>query len=312
MTASASVAVRRHILPPQSTELERAIDETMPQWDAIAGAFTPPSVGEPEGFAPWLAAEYALTEFAPYFATTAELLAEGRQWLFVRGTAASVMRALRWVGFPGAVIQEEGAYLHIELGRIATAEEMRRVAHVVRASVPAHVAFYRVFHGYDLRPIVLDRGPALDAGMLDGYSGVLGESGVVESYGARAGGTLPALPSLAPAGATTQVRMSVSRYDDMPVLDAWRLDSRVLSGLSGGVMELTTFTSNAPTPGGGARAQTTARASVAAWTAPAPVGALQSITFAQAATPVHPPRRWGGVWGGRWREHFQLIHTEEP
>lgn len=245
MTASASVAVRRHILPPQSTELERAIDETMPQWDAIAGAFTPPSLGEPEGFAPWLAAEYALTEFAPYFATTAELLAEGRQWLFVRGTAASVLRALRWVGFPGAVIEEEGAYLHIGLGRIATAAEMARVAHVVRASVPAHVAFYRVHHGHDLRPIVLDRGPALDAGMLDGYSGVLGDSDVVESFGVRRGGTAPGAQLGRPQTAATAIRVFVSRYDDMPVLDAWRLDSRVLSAVSGGLMALTTYISDA-------------------------------------------------------------------
>lgn len=311
MTASASVAVRRHILPPQSTELERAIDETVPQWDAIAGAFTPPSLGEPEGFAPWLAAEYALTEFAPYFATTAELLAEGRQWLFVRGTAASVLRGLRWVGFPGAVIEEEGAYLHIELGRIATAAEMARVAHVVRASVPAHVAFYRVHHGHDLRPIVLDRGPALDAGMLDGYSGVLGDSGVVESFGVRRGGTAPALCQGEPLSAATEVRVFVSRYDDMPLLDTWRLDSRVLSAVSGGVMELTTFISSTPALGAGQFRFQEVRASVAARLAPEPITAMVEHAAAHLPMPIHPPRRWAGRWDGPWRTHFTTFNTEE-
>ena len=44
MTATA-LAPRRTLLPPQSTELERALDQTFPQWDALADAFTVPSVG---------------------------------------------------------------------------------------------------------------------------------------------------------------------------------------------------------------------------------------------------------------------------
>ena len=178
MTATA-LAPRRTLLPPQSTPLERALDQTFPQWDALADAFTVPSVGEPEQFAPWLAAEYELAQFAPYFPTTAELIEQGLQWLFTRGTAASVVRALGWVGFAGAEVDEDGAYLHINLGRPATAEEMARVAHVVRASLPAHVHFYRVFNPLnDVRRIVLDRTPRLDTGMLDGDSGVMGPDGV--------------------------------------------------------------------------------------------------------------------------------------
>lgn len=311
MTAT-TLAPRRTLLPPQSTPLERALDQTFPQWDALADAFTVPSVGEPEQFAPWLAAEYELAQFAPYFPTTAELIEQGLQWLFTRGTAASVVRALGWVGFAGAEVDEDGAYLHINLGRPATAEEMARVAHVVRASLPAHVHFYRVFNPLnDVRRIVLDRAPGMDTGMLDGDSGVMGPDGVKLSFGERSGATLPAAPADALPAISTHQRVGLIRYDDMPVLDAWRLDSHVLMGVSGGVMELFRSTTTAHTPGGGALATAEARTHVAPWVTPAPVAAGAAAHLSTAPEPISPPRRWGGPWGGPWRQAFLLIQTEE-
>ena len=311
MTAT-TLAPRRTLLPPQSTPLERALDQTFPQWDALADAFTVPSVGEPEQFAPWLAAEYELAQFAPYFPTTAELIEQGLQWLFTRGTAASVVRALGWVGFAGAEVDEDGAYLHINLGRPATAEEMARVAHVVRASLPAHVHFYRVFNPLnDVRRIVLDRAPGMDTGMLDGDSGVMGPDGVKLSFGESSGATLPAAPADALPAISTHQRVGLIRYDDMPVLDAWRLDSHVLMGVSGGVMELFRSTTMAHTPGGGALATAEARTHVAPWVAPAPVAAGVAAHLSTAPEPISPPRRWGGPWAGPWRQAFLLIQTEE-
>lgn len=311
MTAT-TLAPRRTLLPPQSTSLERALDQTFPQWDALADAFTVPSVGEPEQFAPWLAAEYELAQFAPYFPTTAELIEQGLQWLFTRGTAASVVRALGWVGFAGAEVDEDGAYLHINLGRPATAEEMARVAHVVRASLPAHVHFYRVFNPLnDVRRIVLDRAPGMDTGMLDGDSGVMGPDGVKLSFGESSGATLPAAPADALPAISTHQRVGLIRYDDMPVLDAWRLDSHVLMGVSGGVMELFRSTTTAHTPGGGALATAEARASVAPWVAAESVAAGAAAHLSTAPEPISPPRRWGGPWGGPWRQAFLLIQTEE-
>lgn len=311
MTATA-LAPRRTLLPPQSTPLERALDQTFPQWDALAAAFTVPSVGEPEQFAPWLAAEYELAQFAPYFPTTDELIEQGLQWLFTRGTAASVVRALGWVGFAGSKVDEDGAYLHINLGRPATAEEMARVAHVVRASLPAHVHFYRVFNPLnDVRRIVLDRAPGMDTGMLDGDSGVMGPDGVKLSFGEHSGATLPAAPADALPAISTQQRVGLIRYDDMPVLDAWRLDSHVLMGVSGGVMELFRSTTTAHTPGGGALATAEARASVAPWVATKPVAAGGAAHVSTAPEPISPPRRWGGPWGGPWRQAFLLIQSEE-
>ena len=311
MTAT-TLAPRRTLLPPQSTPLERALDQTFPQWDALADAFTVPSVGEPEQFAPWLAAEYELAQFAPYFPTTAELIEQGLQWLFTRGTAASVVRALGWVGFAGAEVDEDGAYLHINLGRPATAEEMARVAHVVRASLPAHVHCYRGFNPLnDVRRIVLDRAPGMDTGRLDGDSGVMGPDGVKLSFGESSGATLPAAPADALPAISTHQRVGLIRYDDMPVLDAWRLDSHVLMGVSGGVMELFRSTTTAHTPGGGALATAEARTHVAPWVTPAPVAAGAAAHLSTAPEPISPPRRWGGPWAGPWRQAFLLIQTEE-
>ena len=302
----------RHILPPQCTELERAVDESMPSWDGMADAIEPAKMRVDPQFQPWLAMQWQVAMFAPYFPSVDALLTASLPWLLERGTAASVVRALGWVGFAGSKVDEDGAYLHINLGRPATAEEMARVAHVVRASLPAHVHFYRVFNPInDVRRIVLDRTPRLDTAMLDGDSGVMGPDGVKLSFGESSGATLPAAPADALPAISTHQRVGLIRYDDMPVLDAWRLDSHVLMGVSGGVMELFRSTTTAHTPGGGALATAEARASAAPWVATEPVAAGAAAHISTAPEPISPPRRWGGPWGGPWRQAFLLIQTEE-
>lgn len=304
-----------HILPPQSTNLERAVDQTMPAWGRMADAIEPASIRADPQFQPWLAVHWQVAQFAPYFPTMAALLAEALPWLMERGSAASLRRALGWLGFHSVVIDEDGAWLHIDVGQPLQADQLAAVAHLVRASLPAHVHFYRVFHGYDVRPIVLDRGPALDAGMLDGYSGVPGGSDLVVSFGERDGGTLPTATAQGGTGAQTQVRVSTSRYDDMPVLDAWRLDSHILAGLSGGVMELFSGTCNAPQPGGGQLLQRRDAVSAAPWMAPAPLGARTDDQAQALPVPIHPAPHWGGPWGqahgGPWEPVFWLISSEE-
>lgn len=310
MTAIATV--RRHILPPNASALERAIDETVPDWDRIADAFAPPGAGgELPGFAPWLAAEYELAEFAPYFPTVQELIAEGLRWLFERGTLAAALRALRWIGFPDARIEEQRAYLHIHCGRLPEREEVRRIVHVVRASLPAHVALYRLVHGLDRRPVVLDAGPRLDVGLLDSYSGVFdAENSVVVSFGRNRTTRAPSPLQQAPVGRRTTRRIGVSRYDDMPVLDTWRLDSRLLQAITGGLRKQRSAATSAPPLGGGIALRRSVRVAIAPRLLPA-VGAVvmgHRRRCATAAVPVSPPRRWAGPWGGPWREPIYLIN----
>lgn len=311
-----ALAPRRHILPPQSTALERAVDETMPQWDSLAGAFTPPSQGTPQAFTPWLAAEWQLGRFSPYFPSVDALVEAGLPWLFERGSAASVKRALAWIGFPDVQIEEDDAFLHINLGRVATADEIADIANVVRASVPAHVYFYRVFWGEDARPIRLDAGPALDVGQLDDDSGVWvsvrDDAPVKASFGVRHGGTLPRCMAGVAPGLHTMGYCAKTVYDDRPVLDAWHLDSRIMVDAFGGLGEVYRSTTTAPvrrTPyevGGIAHIETTALA--------AQDGAMGQRDQYGAATPPALPTSsaWTGTWANtRWRPLFiELKKTE--
>ena len=66
---------RPTILPTGSTALERAVDQSAPRWDTLAAAAHPLDGRHPEPFKLWLAAEWALAEFARYFATTDALIA---------------------------------------------------------------------------------------------------------------------------------------------------------------------------------------------------------------------------------------------
>ena len=80
----------RHILPPQSTELERAVDESMPSWGDMADAIEPAKVRADPQFQPWLAMQWQVAKFAPYFPSVGALLTAGLPWLLERGTAAGV------------------------------------------------------------------------------------------------------------------------------------------------------------------------------------------------------------------------------
>lgn len=303
------MTVRQHILPPATTPLERAWDETLPAWGELADAFKTPSEGEPAAFVPWYAAEYGLAEFAPYFDTVPELLAEGLPWLFVRGTAAGVALALRWVGFAGAVAEESGARLHIDLGRPTTAAEISRIAHVVRATVPAHVQFWRVFHGHDRRTLRLDRGQPLDTGMLDDDSGVwisveTGEP-VKASFGIRHTGTTTSTAGQPQAGALAAYVAKLTR-NDKAVLDCWRLDSRLLANEFGGLGEL--MRGEAPAyvrvqgeggvPGIATQDETP-------WSAPPAELAGTADAMDELPPALPQPQGWNGTWGAmRWRPVF--------
>lgn len=302
-------APRRHLLPPNATTLEKAVDQTAPNWDATAQAFPMPRQGTPEAVKPWLAAELQLAPFARYFATTDELLAAGGAWLLVRGTAAAVLLALSWVGFAGATVDQSGPYLHLNLGRPATAAEIDRIAHVVRESVPAHVRFWRVYWGHDRRPLRLDAGQPLDTAQLDASSGVwidvsTGEP-VKASFGIKHSGTTTRTAGQPLPTATAAYVAKLTRNDKL-VLDCWRLDSRLLANEFGGLGEL--MRSEAPTyvrvqGEGGVPGITTLDATL--WSAPPAELAGTADALGELPPALPQPQGWTGTWGGqRWRPVF--------
>ncbi|MDA8449848.1 phage tail protein [Acidovorax sp. GBBC 3332] len=238
-------------------------------------------------------------------------------WHRAKGTPWSITEALSWIGVVGAPDDTRGTALRwatyeLVLQQVPADDQAAAIVGLARFAAPARAHLVRLYNAsHDIRPIVLDRGPPLDWGMLDNWSGQMGPGGVIQSFGERRGGTVPVAPVGAPIGGRTDVRASVSRYDDMPVLDAWRLDSRVLSGVSGGLMELSIGTCDVSPVGGGTLLQQDDAASSVPWDAPAPEGGRTDTAAGAAPVPVHPPRRWVGPWDGPWRPHFTSLSTEE-
>lgn len=309
----------RTILPPQRTSLERAIDEAVPQWDTLATRLEPAAVRENGSFQPWLAMQWQVAQFAPYFASTDALLSAALPWRFGRGNAASVRRALTWLGYERAVvIEEDGALLHIDPGRLLQEQELAAVAHVVRASIPLHVRFWRVYHGWDLRPIRLDAGPGLDAALLDNDSGMAMDVTpyglpVKLSQGAYTR-TLSDGPGVGLVSAMQRVHVTtVVTYDDRIVLDAWRLDSELLVDASLGVTLVVSSLSNAPVR---RVPQTVPRAELVItdcpWLAPLPITRQRTTTAGASPRPNDDSRTWQGRWDDTpWRPFFETNTYEE-
>ncbi|WGG48835.1 phage tail protein [Rugamonas sp. DEMB1] len=217
------------LLPSNATPLERALARAAPRAALDALADAPAGLRRPQAscgaLAPWLAAEWQLAEFAPYFDSTAALIEAGLPWLRQRGTAASVKRALSWLGYQ-ATLEEEGPWLQIDPGDAYAQLRVDAVAQLVRASLPAHARLYRMYHGYDLRPLRLDGG-RLDDALLDDDSGVLVD-GIKLSFAARRGGVAD-LPGEVPGHARTDTLCAVVPYDDRMMLDTWLLDSELIA-----------------------------------------------------------------------------------
>ena len=218
-------------------------------------------------------------------------------------------RVLGWVGFPDARISEAGAFLHIDLGRPATAAEISRIAHVVRASVPAHVRFWRVYWAHDRRPLRLDGGQPLDKAQLDESSGVwisveTGEP-VKASFGIRHTGTTTSTAGQPQAGALAAYVAKLTR-NDKAVLDCWRLDSRLLANEFGGLGEL--MRGEAPTyvrVQGEGGVPGTATQDETPWSAPPAELAGTADAMDELPPALPQPQGWNGTWGAmRWRPVF--------
>jgi hypothetical protein len=305
-------AQRRSILPPNSTALEQAIDQGAPAWDDIANAFPPPSAPQDSPFAHWLAAELGLGTFAPYFQDIQSLLIAGRPWLLERGSAAAVLRALGWIGFDGAHVDMDGAYLHIALPRWATEEEISRIAHVVRASIPAHVRAWRVYHGWDMRAASTDRPEATDDGLLDDDSGVWvpvhDGAPIKASFGLRKALKIEQPCAVPLQSAQGQMRRTRLDYDDRATLDIWELDSAILIDAFSGLGALHTAQCETPQTQAMQRADGEAKSYLCSYDAPA-MGSLRQDDRGQIiCAPVAPQRMWKGAWAKPWRSN--QIHSK--
>jgi hypothetical protein len=125
----------------------------------------------------------------------------------------------------------DGARLSIDPGRILTHDELPDLVHLVLRSKPAHVDFYRIFHGYDLRPIGASGPAALDDGLLSDDSGVwvnVNGEDVKLSFGSTISRWIDASAGHAVYSARTDTHFSRVWYEDRARLDVWPLDSEIV------------------------------------------------------------------------------------
>ena len=215
-----------HLLPANATPLEQALSlATDPlsrlalPVDAIRQFKTDPS----DPLLPWLIWEYGLGELLPYLPEPRQAIAEGILWQRLRGTPAALTTALAWIG-ASATIEQEPPGVHfaefqLDPGQVLDSDTaIANLIAIARLSAPARSRLSRIYHGYDLRRVVLDESRLGDA-LLSDHSGVLWKDGQTKLSFGRVSqlANPPADISLAPT--REAVRFAVARLIDRYLLD---------------------------------------------------------------------------------------------
>ena len=120
------------------------------------------------------------------------LVKHSTAWHRIKGTPASITAALKLFGY-SAVLEENGpgrwwATYQLGLPDLVSLDDVRRIVSVCKEMAPARSRLWRVYAGFDRRPIVLTKGPALSNGWLTYYSGThvpVGDDDVMVSFGSR-------------------------------------------------------------------------------------------------------------------------------
>ncbi|MFZ6712008.1 phage tail protein [Undibacterium sp. TC9W] len=301
------------LLPPNASELEsnlvriapRAVMDTAA--DAPANLFT----SLPASFQPWLAAEWNLSQFSLHFDSTADLIDAGLPWLRERGSAASVLRILAWIGYDNVTIEEDEFYVHIDPGTTLAALDLARIRQVVNASIPAHSRFYRLYHGLDLRAGRFD-GTSFDQCLFDDDSGIWSgdpaTDGVKLSFGETHTATVNAPPALAPIAAHRPRQLNTIVDDSMMQLDSWVLDSEIRLNSVVSISDLSTGIVNQPAlqPLRNAH-HATYCAVLNAQQMLAPIKAIAPSTSLSVCKPALPVYGWADQWTSGWAVTYPLI-----
>jgi hypothetical protein len=295
------------LLPSNATPLEIALARAAPRSVLDVQASAPAGVKHtlPDAFASWFAAEWRLAEFANYFESVHDLIEAGLPWLRQRGTAAAVKRALSWIEF-SATLEEDGARLQLDPGTTIATGRLADIKHLVGASIPAHVQLYRLYHGYDRRPIILDRS-RLDDGLLDDDSGIEVD-GVKLSFGTRASALIALDDQVLQPGMTPVYSASIAD-DNSWRLDAWVLDAEILLDSAGGLVSQVGRSLDAEVDEDVSRMREEGHAvvDVDEPLLPSCAGRTERVAYALP----EERRVWHGAWSGAWREIIPSKLTQE-
>jgi P2-related tail formation protein len=215
-----------HLLPPNATALERSLslstdllDRLGDETERLKSFKTDPS----DSLLPWLVWEYGLGELLPYLPDPRRAIAEGIRWQRLRGTPAALTTALSWIGATATVEQETPgvhfAEFQLDPGYVLADDAL--IANLIalsRLSAPARSRLSRIYHGWDLRRLVLDES-RLGEALLSDHSGVFWRDGQTKlSFGRSCQLATPPLD----AGVVTvreAVRFAVARQIDRYLLD---------------------------------------------------------------------------------------------
>lgn len=173
-----------HLLPPNATALECSLSLSTDlltrlggETESLKGFKTDPS----DSLLPWLIWEYGLGELLPYLPDPRRAIAEGIRWQGLRGTPAALTTALSWIGATATVEQETPgihfAEFQFDPGQVL--DDDRAIANLIaiaRLSAPARSRLSRIYHGWDLRRLVLDES-RLGEALLSDHSGVFWTDG---------------------------------------------------------------------------------------------------------------------------------------
>lgn len=176
------------LLPPNSTQLERDLARVAnflprlgPATEAVRTAtilnlLIPPSV------VGWLVYEYGLGEVSDYHPDALTTLREGIPWQWIRGTPASVIEAISWLGIEAWVDESDSATtvyqfdrwpeFQVELEAQQPDEVLPGVVDLARLSAPARSPLQRIFAFYDFRRFVLSDHGLSSGAILSDHSGV--------------------------------------------------------------------------------------------------------------------------------------------
>ena len=154
-----------HLLPPNATALECSLSLSTDlltrlggETEPLKGFKTDPS----DSLLPWLIWEYGLGELLPYLPDPRRAIAEGIRWQRLRGTPAALTTALSWIGATATVEQETPgihfAEFQFDPGQVLDDDgTIANLIAIARLSAPARSRLSRIYHGWDLRRLVLQK-----------------------------------------------------------------------------------------------------------------------------------------------------------
>ncbi|MDU7589781.1 MAG: phage tail protein, partial [Acidovorax sp.] len=186
--------------------------------DAIRQFKTDPS----DPLLPWLIWEYGLGELLPYLPEPRQAIAEGILWQRLRGTPAALSTALAWIGMRAEVEQEPPgvhfAEFQLDPGEVLDNDQaIANLIAIARLSAPARSRLSRIYHGWDLRRLVLDES-RLGEALLSDHSGVFWRDGQTKLSFGRVRQLANPPPDFVLAPAREAVRFAMARLMDRYLL----------------------------------------------------------------------------------------------